>query len=37
VNAITGSGRHKHVIDTTRCIKCGLCKANCPADAIKEG
>ena len=37
VNAITGTVRHKHVIDTNVCIKCGTCKANCPVNAIKEG
>ena len=37
VNAITGAPRQKHVIDTTKCIKCGTCKANCRFGAIKEG
>ncbi|MBO7728747.1 MAG: NADH-quinone oxidoreductase subunit NuoF [Oscillospiraceae bacterium] len=37
VNAITGTVRHQHVIDTAKCIKCGTCKANCPVGAIKEG
>ena len=37
VNAITGTVKHQHVIDTAKCIKCGTCKANCPVGAIKEG
>ena len=37
VNAITGSVRQQHHIDTSLCIKCGTCKANCPVGAIKEG
>ena len=37
VKAITGQVRQKHVIDTTKCIKCGACKAGCPVNAIKEG
>ncbi|MBQ9210747.1 MAG: NADH-quinone oxidoreductase subunit NuoF [Clostridia bacterium] len=33
-NAITGTVKEKHVIDTAKCIKCGQCIANCKFGAI---
>ena len=30
VNAISGEVKKKHVIDVTKCIKCGACMAACP-------
>jgi len=36
VDAITGTLRKPHTIDTAKCIKCGTCKAGCPQDAIEE-
>lgn len=34
VGAITGTVKEKHLIDTTKCIKCGLCMENCKFKAI---
>ena len=34
VNAISGNVKEKHTIDTTKCIKCGQCMANCRFGAI---
>ncbi len=34
VNAISGSVKNPHVIDTAKCIKCGACVDNCPFGAI---
>lgn len=34
--AITRIPGHKSVIDQTKCIKCGKCKAACPYDAISH-
>ncbi len=33
-NAITGSVKEPHIINTTICIKCGACKEKCKFDAI---
>lgn len=32
--AITGAVKAPHVIDTAKCIKCGVCMSNCRFDAI---
>ena len=37
VNAINGKVRELHVIDVTKCIKCGVCMVNCKFGAIKRG
>ena len=29
-------GDDKYVIDQDKCVSCGTCKENCPADAIVE-
>jgi NADP-reducing hydrogenase subunit HndC len=34
VGAITGKVKEKHVIDTSKCIKCGVCMDNCKFKAI---
>ena len=34
VNAISGSVKEPHVIDTSKCIKCGVCIGNCKFGAI---
>ncbi|MBF0493764.1 MAG: NADH-quinone oxidoreductase subunit NuoF [Candidatus Omnitrophica bacterium] len=34
VNAISGEPKVKHVVDKTRCVKCGLCFNICKFDAI---
>ncbi|MDR0855297.1 MAG: NADH-quinone oxidoreductase subunit NuoF [Christensenellaceae bacterium] len=34
VNAITGTLKTKHTIDTDKCIKCGICADNCKFKAI---
>ncbi|MBN1430383.1 MAG: NADH-quinone oxidoreductase subunit NuoF [Anaerolineae bacterium] len=34
VDAISGSAKQVHVIDQTRCIKCGSCMARCKFNAI---
>ena len=34
VNCISGSLKELHSIDTSICIKCGICKNICPVDAI---
>jgi len=34
VNAISGAVKEKHTIDTTKCIKCGVCISNCKFNAI---
>jgi NADH-quinone oxidoreductase subunit F len=36
VDAITGTLKQPHHIDTAKCIKCGTCKAGCPKNAIEE-
>ena len=36
VNAISGTVKNPHVIDTTKCIKCGACKDGCAFHAVKE-
>ena len=37
VNAISGEVKKKHVIDVTKCIKCGACMAACPFKDITQG
>jgi len=34
VNAISGTVKQPHVIDTAKCIKCGACMSGCKFDAI---
>ena len=34
VNAIVGTVKQPHVIDTAKCIKCGACMSGCKFDAI---
>ncbi len=34
VNAIEGTVKNPHVIDTAKCIKCGACVSSCPFGAI---
>ena len=34
VGAISGAVRQPHTIDTTKCIKCGVCVETCKFDAI---
>ena len=34
VNAISGTVKEPHVIDTSKCIKCGVCISNCKFGAI---
>ena len=34
VEAIRGEKKVPHVIDQQKCIKCGICRENCPADGI---
>ena len=36
VGAITGTVKNPHVIDQTKCIKCGACKATCKFGAIND-
>ena len=36
VNCISGEVRQKHIIDQTKCIKCGECMKNCKFDAIEK-
>jgi len=36
VGAITGVVKGKHVIDQTKCIKCGKCEENCKFSAIER-
>lgn len=36
VGAISGTVKQPHVIDTTKCIKCGACKEGCSFKAISE-
>ena len=36
VGAITGSVKQPHVIDTTKCIKCGVCMDKCKFKAIEK-
>ncbi|MBQ9341456.1 MAG: 4Fe-4S binding protein, partial [Lachnospiraceae bacterium] len=36
VNAITGTVKEPHVIDTDKCIKCGTCMDNCKFGAISK-
>ncbi len=37
VQAISGTVKQKHVIDQSKCIKCGACMAGCPFKAITKG
>ena len=37
VGAITGTAKAKHVIDNTKCVKCGLCFDTCKFNAIRKG
>lgn len=37
VNAISGTVKQPHVIDTAKCIKCGACMSNCNFGAIVKG
>ncbi len=37
VNAISGTVKNPHVIDTTKCIKCGACMDSCKFGAIIKG
>jgi len=34
-SCITGEKKQKHVIDTGKCIKCGICKDVCKFDAVR--
>jgi NADH-quinone oxidoreductase subunit F len=34
-NAITGAKQKLHVIDMSKCIKCGACKSVCKFDAVE--
>ena len=36
VNAISGTVKEPHVIDTAKCIKCGACMDNCKFGAIEK-
>lgn len=36
VNAITGTVKNPHKIDTTKCIKCGKCYSSCKFGAIEK-
>lgn len=36
VGAITGELKKPHVIDTTKCIKCGACMEGCNFGAVKN-
>lgn len=36
VKAITGTVKQPHVIDTAKCVKCGLCMAHCKFNAIER-
>ena len=36
VGAISGNVKEPHVIDATKCIKCGACKDGCNFGAVKE-
>lgn len=36
VGAITGTVKEPHVIDTSKCIKCGACKNGCNFNAVEE-
>ena len=35
-DAITGEKKEKHVIDTTKCLKCGACMEKCKKHAIEK-
>ena len=37
VNAISGTVKQPHVIDTKKCIKCGACMEKCKFGAISKG
>ena len=37
VGAISGTVKQPHVIDSSKCIKCGICITNCKFDAIITG
>ena len=34
-SVISGDKKQKHVIDTTKCIKCGICRDVCKFDAVR--
>ncbi|MCK7490305.1 MAG: 4Fe-4S binding protein [Anaerotruncus sp.] len=34
-NASSGERKQTHVIDETKCIRCGVCKDVCNFDAVK--
>jgi NADH:ubiquinone oxidoreductase subunit F (NADH-binding)/(2Fe-2S) ferredoxin len=34
-SVVSGDKKQKHVIDTTRCIKCGICRDVCKFDAVR--
>ncbi len=34
-NVISGKKKEQHVVDTTKCIKCGVCKSVCKFDAVE--
>ena len=36
VGAISGTVREPHVIDTQKCIKCGVCREKCKFGAIEK-
>jgi len=36
VGAISGAVKQPHVIDTAKCIKCGVCMATCKFGAISK-
>ena len=36
VKAISGAVKQPHVIDRTKCVKCGLCESNCKFGAIER-
>jgi NAD-dependent dihydropyrimidine dehydrogenase PreA subunit len=37
VSCISGQVKQPHVIDSTRCIKCGACMTRCKFKAIERG
>ena len=36
-NAISGAVKQPHVIDQSKCVKCGACEATCKFGAISHG
>ncbi len=36
-NAITGDVRKPHIIDVSKCVKCGACMEKCKFDAVRVG